>query len=305
MYAVAIVAVALDIRDAGILDAVATLAAPLGLRRVCLVYVHPVDPLADPVMGGIPLATHTAAAPEGLDGLARQLAERLPGIAVDHRQASGRPHEEITRLAHELDADLVVIGRLPATSDRPAWGSRGQLIARHAGRSVLLVPHGSTLRLDDVVVGMDFSHRAADALKLAVGFSAHVRALYAFHTDPGLAYVGLSPKQFAERIRRNAQKHFERDVLPDLAPDATPPTLEVIETERVSDAILVASRDAGLIVVGSRGLTPLATMLLGSTAERVGGLCNAPVLIVRTKGEDLGLLRGLLDRVGPDGEGTV
>lgn len=297
MYAVAIVAVALDVRDSDILDAVSTLAGPLGLQRICLVYVHPVDPLADPLMGGISVETRTAAAPEGLTGLQETLQARLPDIQIEHVQATGRPHEEITRLALEKDADLVVIGRLRSLGDRPAWGSRGQLIARHASRSVLLVPHGAKLRLDEVVVGMDFSPRAVESLKLGARVGQRVRAIYAFHSDPGLAYVGMSPREFSERIRRNAERHFVRDVLPDLPADAQHPELEVLETERVSDGVLRASAGAGLLVVGSRGLTPLATMLLGSTAERVGGLSDVPVLIVRNKGEDLGLLRGLLDRV--------
>lgn len=300
MYTVAIVAVALDVRDADILDAVATLAGPLGLRQICLVYVHPFDPMADPIMGGLVVETRTTAAPEGLTGLQAQLQARLPEVEVNHTQLTGRPHEQITRLAIERDADLVVIGRLKATGDRPAWGSRGQLIARHASRSVLLIPHEAKLRLDEVVVGMDFSRRAVESLMLGVQVGQRVRAVYAFHSDPGIAYVGMSPKEFSERIRRNAERHFERDVLAELPPGAQPPELEVLETERVSDGLLRAAATAGLVVVGSRGLTPLATMLLGSTAERVAGLSDAPVLIVRPKGEDVGLLRGLLERVGPD-----
>jgi nucleotide-binding universal stress UspA family protein len=48
--------------------------------------------------------------------------------------------------------------------------------------------------------------------------------------------------------------------------------------------------------MGSRGLTPLAAMLLGSSADRVAGRSPGPVLIVRKKGNHMGLLAGLFHR---------
>ena len=48
--------------------------------------------------------------------------------------------------------------------------------------------------------------------------------------------------------------------------------------------------------LSSRGLSRIATVLLGSTAERVAGLCDGPLLVVRRKGEVIGLLEGLFHR---------
>jgi nucleotide-binding universal stress UspA family protein len=47
-------------------------------------------------------------------------------------------------------------------------------------------------------------------------------------------------------------------------------------------------------VVGSRGLTPLAAVLLGSTAERLGGRCRQPLLVDRPKGAHHGLFTAIL-----------
>ena len=41
--------------------------------------------------------------------------------------------------------------------------------------------------------------------------------------------------------------------------------------------------NAGLIAIGSRGLTSLPHRLLGATAERVAELSNIPVLIIKSE----------------------
>jgi len=38
---------------------------------------------------------------------------------------------------------------------------------------------------------------------------------------------------------------------------------------------------AGLVVMGSRGLTGLPHLLVGSVAEKVAGFCEVPVIIVK------------------------
>ena len=48
--------------------------------------------------------------------------------------------------------------------------------------------------------------------------------------------------------------------------------------------------------MGSRGLTPLAALLLGSSADRVAGRSKGPVLIVRRKGSVLGLVERLFHK---------
>lgn len=51
-----------------------------------------------------------------------------------------------------------------------------------------------------------------------------------------------------------------------------PPSLAIIAAAKV--------RDADLIVMGSRGLTPVKGLLLGSVSERVLGMATCPVLVV-------------------------
>jgi nucleotide-binding universal stress UspA family protein len=57
-----------------------------------------------------------------------------------------------------------------------------------------------------------------------------------------------------------------------------------------ADALLAAAEGVDLLAVGSRGLSPLAAVFLGSTAERLAGKSPRPVLVVRRRGEARGLL---------------
>ena len=65
---------------------------------------------------------------------------------------------------------------------------------------------------------------------------------------------------------------------------------------KVAD-VLIAYAKADPIVMGSRGLTPLAALLLGSSADRTAGRSQGPVFIVRKKGSTMSLVERLFHRI--------
>ncbi len=295
-FRTAIVSVALDKRDRAVLDAIAQLSGALGLRKVVLVHVAHLDPLADPILGGITIDKATIAAPEGLAGYAHELSRRIPEVEIIEEHRAGTVHEQIIQIAVEEDADLVVLGRRMAFDSHVAWGSRGVAVARNAARSVLVIPDDATPGTGQVVVGVDFSHTSNQALAVAVALGQQVRAIYAYKVDAAISYGGLSPEDFVAHIEANARKHFVDDVLPTLPQGATEPKLECIAGDRSSDTLVTEGEKADLLVIGGQGRTRLASMLLGSTAERVAGRCGTAVLVVREKGERMGLLETLFHR---------
>ncbi len=58
------------------------------------------------------------------------------------------------------------------------------------------------------------------------------------------------------------------------------PGLVVIASDDPADALLDASRDADLVVIGTRGLGGFAGMLLGSVAHQCIQRCRCPMLIL-------------------------
>jgi nucleotide-binding universal stress UspA family protein len=136
-----------------------------------------------------------------------------------------------------------------------------------------------------VVVGYDGSDHARRALRWAAVEAArrHARLeVTAVVDDGGLGIrgpVGMAhwwPEVAIEGGRRLATQGADviRETWPDL-------DVEAVGRAGLPAAVLVdASRTADLLIVGTRGLNPLAEMALGSVAERVAAHGYCPVVVV-------------------------
>ena len=295
-FPTALVMLAMDERDPALLDALARVADRLGVTRVLVAHVYRRDPfpsfLRDAFEADDDDDGQEIEAPEQLNRALDQLRTVLPDRELVGLHAVGDPAEELTRIIQQEDADLVIIGRNATRGDGPGWGPSGLKLLRTAGVSALVIPLGSHIDFDRVICGLDFSHTSTDALRVAASIATELEVVSQFADVPtGRAHT---TQTFAERFEQNARKHFEDDVLP-MLPDGATASLQVIEGEKASQVLIDAAGN-GTIVVGSRGLSKFAARLLGSTAERLAGHAHGPVLIVRKKGESLGLLEGMFHR---------
>lgn len=263
-------------RDPALLDAVV---AWHSRRPVSRLYVVHVKTVSQPIPG----LGKTVSGPPPAPLLERAEAARvrLPGVDVEAVYAVGRAPEELARLAETRGLDLVVLGRAPAERQKAAWGAQGLRILRTSDCPVLVVPNGARLELGRAFVGMDFSPNAVDALRITATLCTEVRAL-----------AVVDPAEEAEAAEATARRYYAATVAP--AFDGSPPPLDVVQATGPADALLAAANQADLLAIGSRGLTPIAAVLLGSTAERLGGRCRQPLLVVRRRGENRGLFGGLL-----------
>jgi nucleotide-binding universal stress UspA family protein len=141
-----------------------------------------------------------------------------------------------------------------------------------------------------IVVGVDGSEHAERALAWAAEQASLERrpltvlnASDPFGTNQSLYLVsgGIAPHEvlLAERdARRSLVEGAAEHVR------ATHPELEVRTEVPGTDArlaLLEASNDAWMIVVGSRGRGPVASLLLGSVSVAVSRLARCPVVVVR------------------------
>jgi nucleotide-binding universal stress UspA family protein len=168
-------------------------------------------------------------------------------------------------------------------------GSVSAEVVDHAPCPVLVARHPSVSRL---VVGADGSESAERALALLrrwpifAGHPATVVTVGDAGQTPGRAATALYPAlmdRHASREERRAQlaQVAERGAR-DLARAGLAATVELREGDPADQLIRVATAEgADLIVVGSRGLSTLPRLLLGSVARKV--LLHAPqsVLVVR------------------------
>jgi nucleotide-binding universal stress UspA family protein len=143
------------------------------------------------------------------------------------------------------------------------------------------------IQIKKILVPIDFSSHSAKALdyavELAQRFEAALHLLHSYPIDIGRisAYGMAVPEGFERECRVAAERRLEQWVEKVKAQGVA---VETTVTPKVaSEAIVECAEqlDADLIAMGTRGLTGLAHVLLGSVAERTIRLAPCPVVTVK------------------------
>jgi len=216
-----------------------------------------------------------------------------PRAAVEERVVQGNPKEEIVRAAEEWPADLVVVGGRGLGGVRGfLLGSVSQTVARHVHCPVLVVK-GRARPLASVLLATDGSDGANEAIRFLLSLplvrNTKVRLLSA--VEPTL-YPASAPKLIRAQLKGMiAQLERERRAEVEKVLDRAARELKAKVTRLTRSmptghpareiVAAAASFDAGLVVVGARGLGGMKRLLLGSVSERVLHDARCPVLIVK------------------------
>jgi nucleotide-binding universal stress UspA family protein len=142
--------------------------------------------------------------------------------------------------------------------------------------------------INRIVVGVDGSDSSRKALRWAYDEAAHhaasITAVSCWHppampmTPP---YGSLPPEGYASQPREDALDLLERFVS-DL--DVREPAVDVstaVEEGNPAEVLIERSKDADLVVVGSRGHGGFKGMLLGSVSQHLVAHAECPVVVVR------------------------
>lgn len=254
-----------DARDAAVVSVIRALASR-GLLRLRV--AHATDGAVD----ARALAGHLLAAVGDISGGVVE-AEVRPGASDDVAE----------ELLLEAPADLLVIGRSARGAAASGWGENGRTLLRGAGCPVLIVPSDAApVRLGRVAVGMDLSPQAIDALVLASSLCERPEAVAVIASEDGRDAATVRA-DLTERLDAALAERGRASVPLRALPGASP-----------ADVLLALEDEFDVLAVGSRGLSPLATVFLGSTAERLAGRSRRPILVVRRRGEALGVFGALL-----------
>lgn len=214
------------------------------------------------------------------------------GIEVEVTVEEGRPWETILDAAARYDVGLVVLGDhvaepgLGARLQEHLLGTTAERIVRHAA-SPVLVARGKmpeTLVGATWLVAVDFSDESRVAVREAERMARVSRGrLLLVHVVPEAYDADSMPdewREIRETLTSEAQSKLEA-----LAEELTMGVEVAVEVGHgnASECLdaLAAERGASFLVVGTRGHGRLASLLLGSTAERVLDHSPVPVLLTR------------------------
>lgn len=135
-----------------------------------------------------------------------------------------------------------------------------------------------------IVVGVDGSEPSKQALRWAARFLAvtggWIDAVIAWH--PPASY-GLSYAPADWNPEEDAQKVLTRTVEEVFGADPPLGLRQIVREGNPAKVLLDESRDAALLVVGSRGHGGFAGLLLGSVSAHCAEHATIPVLVVHDK----------------------
>lgn len=225
-------------------------------------------------------------AQQGMDELVeRQEDPRLTGVAVQ-----GHAGRAVVSEAEQRDADVVVVGHSGSGRASIVLGSTANHVIHHTERPVVVARGERRDASELIVVGVDDNdldddgeNESVRALRWAYGVDG-ARIIIVAHSwfvpsvaagpfsNPGadLGHVDQDAIDIAERVIAAAG---EAPAGVDIRPTALRGTPEF--------ALIEASRDADLTVVGSRGRGGFSGLVLGSTSLDLTSHAHGPVAIVR------------------------
>ena len=137
-----------------------------------------------------------------------------------------------------------------------------------------------------VLVGIDGSEGSRRALRFAAaeakthGASLTVLLAYTVPAPPVAIGTAQPPARAEQAWRQDAENLLHQTVQATVDDPALKVVADAVEGP-AAQALIDASQDADLLVVGTRGHGGFAGMLLGSVSQHVAAHAPCPVLVVR------------------------
>jgi len=200
--------------------------------------------------------------------------------------------EAIVETASELECDLVVMGTHGRRGIKHLLlGSVAENVLRSVDIPVLTVRPGievGTLGPKRILVAYDFSDRSATAVRVAgdwaTVFDAEITILHVVEpvVYPEFYAINVVSDDVMTRLRDRATEALD-DAAEKILGDR--PVNASVLIGRATDTIIAEARPENfdLVVMGTRGLTGLEQLVLGSVAEGVLRRCPVPLLTVSSE----------------------
>jgi len=135
-----------------------------------------------------------------------------------------------------------------------------------------------------VVVGVDGSPHGDAALRWALAdaekHGGEVTAMFAWQV-PFSSFPGLYDREALEK----ASMEFLIDKVSSIAPKPPVPLTPLVAEGDAAQSLITAAKGADLLVLGTRGRSPLAGLLLGSVSQLCAAAAECPVVLIKAPKE--------------------
>jgi nucleotide-binding universal stress UspA family protein len=225
-------------------------------------------------------------------------AKNFPSsIEVEIFAMEGNPLDTFLRWARIKNVDLIIMGRKETLQGS---GSLAKGIAKKAPCSILMLQEKRPPSLPKkIMVPTDFS----DHTEMIYNFSericddlqAELVPVHLYEVPHGYSKTGKSFEEFSEIMKENANKDFKKFIHKNNHRNLE---CHFVLNESGDEGKLLLEEatkmGADMILLGSRGRTQSAAILLGSVAEKLVMVNNVlPMLIFKKKGETVGFFEAL------------
>lgn len=213
-----------------------------------------------------------------------------------YKAVEGRPLKELLNDITRNDIDLVLVGRKLDIKDTHMLPVK---IARKAPCSVLVIPEGVSPSIKKILVPIDFSENSFRAAEVAIAFAASkpnvsIQFLHVYRLPIGYSKTGKTDIQFGEIMKSNAIKSYI-EFIKKIDLKEVSSTVEFILHEKAAECIksTIEKDRIDLVVLGARGMSENAGILLGSVTENLLLTTDVPLIAVKKKGDGLKFLEAL------------
>lgn len=243
--------------------------------------------------GGDPQGTaHISLARQAESRLADLVQDEVADAGVLFEVCVGRPAEELSRIVRERNAALLIIAANDMTKKH--LGSIASRCTRSVPTDVLIARDWQSGNFKKIIACTDFSASSGKLLEKSVAMAeANSAALEVVHVmyPPGKDYWGASiddpgdgTLSYTERVRNKAQERMSRSLAPYAGRlESLEHTHVILESTAPSVALTYHIKGSGadLVVLGTRVHSKLASIFVGSNAEKL--LHDAPVSVLAVR----------------------
>lgn len=215
-------------------------------------------------------------------------------VALKH----GKIPEDILKWAKAKDIDLILMGKKTGTKTADKIPGK---VAKLSKSSILIYPSDARQVMKKIVVLVDFSEHSKTAVQAAVAMGQHspvdITCLHVYNLPIGWYKTGKSKEDYTSILGSNAEKSYKK-LLEGMEHDNASIRLESRFADEESPAKVMFNyaekEGADLLVIGSKGRTQAAEVLLGSMAVKILELDKSiPLMVVKNKADNMDFLEAL------------